>query len=84
MTVEGMVVDGRVELDTPVQLPNGTRVSLELNGPRTKGPHPEDRETELEYMLESFEDLEAGRLYPAREVLRDIALRHHLPLEPGE
>ena len=84
MILNGMIVDGRVELDSSIQLPNGTRVSLELNGHGAKWPQPDDHETELAHLRESFEDMEVGRLFPAREVLREIALRHNLPLEPRE
>jgi hypothetical protein len=47
-------------------------------------PEPYDREKELALLRESLEDVKAGRTRPAREVLKEVALRHNLPLEPGE
>jgi hypothetical protein len=49
----------------------------------------EDRQTPCERDLatvlrESLEDVEAGRVVPARQVLKDMAQRLNLPLEPGE
>lgn len=44
----------------------------------------ETYEVHLEALRESSEDMKAGRTRPAREVLKEIALRHNLPLEPGE
>jgi hypothetical protein len=45
---------------------------------------PETHEESLAALRESIEDMKAGRVRPAREVLKEIALRHNLPLEPGE
>jgi hypothetical protein len=50
---------------------------------RPEVPQP-DREAELAILRESIEDMKAGRVRPAREVLREIAIRNNLPLEPGE
>jgi len=50
-------------------------------------PPPPPTETYAEYLVslrESIDDMNAGRTRPAREVHKEIAIRHNLPLEPGE
>lgn len=43
------------------------------------------RERDLTTVLrESLDDVKAGRVVPARQVLKEMAMRHGLPLEPGE
>ena len=88
MTHAGTVVNGVIVLDGPSRLPEGAKVRVEVVDDEADdiGPPPEpyDREKELALLRESLEDVKAGRTRPAREVLKEVALRHNLPLEPGE
>ena len=68
MKLLGTIVNGRVELDTPTDLPEGTRVvSLELEEFKDEEvyeyPHPMapyDREKEIALLRERIADVEAG------------------------
>jgi hypothetical protein len=84
--LEGTVVNGVIVPDGGRPLPEGARVRIELaEALPADHPHaPYDRETELAILRESIEEMKAGQVRPAREVLKEIALRHNLPLEPGE
>lgn len=47
MQLEGVIVNGRVELDTPADLPEGTRVriervAVETPAPETPKPQPDE------------------------------------------
>jgi hypothetical protein len=88
MTLEGTVVNGVIVLDGNPQLPEGARVRVELaddeDDLRDPGMEPGTREEELAILRQSIEDMKAGRGRPAREVLKEIALKYNLPLLPGE
>jgi hypothetical protein len=85
MSIEGTIVGGRIELDVPIDLPNGTRVRVELADDDLHPiPEPYDREIELAILRESLQDAGAGRGTPAREFLKQIATKHNLPLKSGE
>ncbi|MFO0928417.1 MAG: hypothetical protein U0736_15555 [Gemmataceae bacterium] len=86
MTLEGTVVNGVIVLDAAARLPEGMRVRVELVDADELAPPTElfDRERELAALRESLADAHAGRSRLARDVLREIATRHGLPLEPGE
>ena len=87
MTLEGIVVNGVVVLDGGAGFPEGARVRVELSEEledRESPYEPYDREQEIAILRESIEDMNAGRVRPAREVLKEMALRHNIPLEPGE
>jgi hypothetical protein len=87
MTAEGTVVNGTVVLDQGARLPEGARVRVELAedvDDTAPPPEPYDRAQVLAILRESIEDAKAGRVTPARDVLKQIAVRHGLPLEPGE
>ncbi len=81
MTLEGTVAkDGMVVLDAGPGFPEGARVRVELaeDLDDLEPPfEPYDRERELAILRESHEDALAGRVRPAREVLKEMAL-------PGE
>ena len=78
MSATGIIVNGRVEFDEPGVLPEGMRVRI---GPE----EPEESEEEWRgSLLEAYADAQAGKGRPARDVLKEMALRHGLPLEPGE
>jgi hypothetical protein len=88
MTLQGTVVNGVIMLDGNPPLPEGARVRVELaddeNDLRDPGLEPGTREEELTILRQSIEDMKAGRGRPAREVLKEIALKYNLPLQPGE
>lgn len=88
MALEGTVVNGRVELDDPTKLADGTRVSVEPVE-KFEYPHPMapyDRDQEIALLRESIEDMKAGRgdSVEARAFLKQLAIERGLPLEPGE
>ena len=79
----GTIVDGRVELDAPADLPAGTRGrfvpdSLDEDdlGPP---PEPHDRATELAILRESYADALADRTRPFEEVMAEIKAKYNLP-----
>lgn len=85
LTIEGTIIGGRVELDAPVNLPNGTRVRVELlDDALHPVPEPYDHQRELAYLRESLQDAAAGRGRDGREFLQDVAKKLNLPLKRGE
>ena len=88
MVLTGQVVNGEIVLDGASRLPEGSQVRVELTegGVDEIGPplEPFDRLKELAILRGSIEDMKAGRGRPARVVLKEIAERYNLPLEPGE
>jgi len=84
----GTIVNGRVELDAPAGLPDGTRVRfvLETADDEDDGPPPDthDRATELAILREALEDVKAGRGRAFEEVMAGIALEFNLPPDSGE
>ncbi len=88
MVLTGQVVNGEIVLDGASRLPEGSQVRVELTEGDVDeiGPplEPFDRVKELALLRESIEDMKAGRGRPARVVLKEIAERYNLPLEPGE
>jgi hypothetical protein len=74
----GTVVNGVIVCDGPPP-PDGTRIYLEA-----VPPADETREEFLESLRQSIADAKAGHTRPAKEVLKELAVRHGLPLEPGE
>lgn len=88
MSLIGTVVKGVIVLDGNPPLPEGARVRVLLDDNELDDfPLPSTSESHGEHLAalrESIEDMKAGRTQPAREILKDIALRHNLPLEPGE
>lgn len=85
MHIEGTIVGGRVEFDEPIQLPNGTRVRVELaDDSLFPVPEPYDRDAELSALRESLRDAAAGRGKSARACLDELAKKHKLPSCGGE
>jgi hypothetical protein len=78
MNATGTMVDGKVELDEPGAFPDGMKVRI---GPAL----PVESEEEW---LQSLREAHAESLTmpgrPIRELLKDMAIRHGLPLDPGE
>lgn len=86
MVLKGTVVNGVIVPDGSPVLPEGSRVWFELD-PDDDGPPPEpyDRETELAILRQSISETAAGvGGVESRAFLKQLALDHNLPLEPGE
>ena len=73
MTLKAHVHEGRLLVDEPTQLPEGTEVELL---PLDPGDwlDPVDREALHRALSASQEDVEAGRLFDAEEVLRELRI----------
>ena len=88
MVVTGQVVNGKIVLDGASRLPEGSQVRVELTEDDVEEIRPPlepfDRLQDFAILRESIEDMKAGRGRPARVVLKEIAERYNLPLEPGE
>ena len=84
MPITGTIRNGRVEFDGPITWPNGSKVLLELDGDEAyEYPHPMapyDREKEIEGLLESIEDMKAGRVIPIDVAMRQLSLELDLPV----
>jgi hypothetical protein len=68
MTFKAHVRNGRLFLDAPTDLPEGSEVELVLVDEMTD----EEREELEEALAESQEDVKAGRVYSAAEVLDEL------------
>jgi hypothetical protein len=88
MSIEGAVVNGVIVLDGTPQLPDGTRVRVELAESDLDDLEPppttETREELLASLRESMEEAENGGGVNARQFLKELAKKHNLPLQPGE
>lgn len=86
MTLDGTIANGVVVLDAGDRFPEGMRVRVAPADEDDFDPpfEPYERARELALLRESHADAEAGRVRSAREVLKEMAIRHNLPLEPGE
>jgi hypothetical protein len=87
MTLEGTVVNGMIVLDTGAQLPEGTRVRVELadeDDDLFPPPEPYDRDKELAILHEALEDVRAGRGMPFEEFMANLAAEYNLPPVPPE
>lgn len=65
MTLAGTIRNGRVELDAPMDWPEGTRVTVEVAAPDEvfEYPHPlapYDREKEIALLRERYAEVKAG------------------------
>jgi phytoene/squalene synthetase len=78
MSVTGVVVDGKIELDEPGAFPDGMRVRI---GPATPSASEDDWLQELRAAHAESQST-PGR--PIRELLKEMAARHGFPLEAGE
>ncbi len=85
----GTILDGRVELDAPADLPDGTRVRF-VPDPLGEdeddlGPPPDthDRATELQILRESHADAVAGRTRPLDVVMEEIRAKYGFPPKAG-
>lgn len=82
MPVTGTVRNGQVEFDDPVTWPDGTRVTLVLEDDEVyEYPHsmePYDHEKELEGLMESIDDMKAGRVMDFYVFMDEVAKKHNL------
>ncbi|HZF10375.1 MAG TPA: hypothetical protein VFE33_16415 [Thermoanaerobaculia bacterium] len=71
MPLKAHVHDGRLLLDEPTQLPEGTEIDLQ---PLDPGDwlDPADRAALHQALVASQEDFEAGRLIDAEQVLKEL------------
>ena len=71
MTLKARVQQGRLVMDEPTELPEGTEIALL---PLDPGDwlDPDDRDALHRALAASQEDIEAGRLFDAEEVLREL------------
>lgn len=75
MTLKGHVKGGRLILDEPTDLPDGTEVELLLFDAGDDGLSPEERLALEAALVESEQDVQAGRLVDAEQVLRTLRSR---------
>ena len=82
MPITGTVRNGQVEFDEPVTWPDGTRVALVLDDDEVdEHPHPMvlyDHEKELEGLMESIDDMKAGRVMDFYVFMDEVAKKHDL------
>ena len=86
MSLEGTIVNGLIELDGNPSLPEGWRVRVELEDALELDSQPstETYEQHLSYLRESILEAKNGLTRPAREVMKELAIKHGLTLQPGE
>ena len=89
MELEGTVVNGVIVLDGNPPLPEGVRVRVEVEDEeddiRIPALEPGTREEELAILREAYEEAKAGiGGVEARQFLKELAIKHNLPLAPGE
>ena len=84
MALEAVLVNGKVEFDTPPTFPEGTRVSVDLADEFSiVFPfEPYDRAKELAILLASIEDVKCGRR-PFDEAMPEIAAAFNLVSRAG-
>ena len=80
MTLKAHVRDGRLVVDELTELPEGTEVDLLLLDPGD-ALDVEDQEALHQALAASEEDVDAGRLFDAEEVLRAAPLRPKMTWE---
>ena len=92
MVLEGVIVNGRVDLKVPAEWPNGSRVTIELAADDldySEGydppPEEESHEEFLESLRQAVADIKAGiRGIPLEEAFAQIAAEFNLPPVPPE
>ena len=86
MTLEGIVVNGLIVVQGGTQLPEGTRVRIEVAEADDIGPplEPYNREKEVALLRQALEDVRAGRGMAFEEFMSQLAADCNLPPVPPE
>lgn len=74
MVIKGRVENGRLRVDEPTDLPDGTEIELEAVDPEDLMDE-EERAALHKALAESEEDVKAGRLVDAADVLKGLRSR---------
>lgn len=74
MVIKGRVQDGRLRVDEPTNLPEGSEIELTPLDPEDQLDDA-DREALYKLLEESEEDVKAGRLIDAADVLKGLRSR---------
>ena len=74
MVIKGRVENGRLKVDEPTDLPDGTEIELEPVDPEDLMDE-EERAAFRKVLAESEEDIKAGRLIDAADVLKGLRSR---------
>jgi hypothetical protein len=82
--VVGTIVNGHVRLDAPSELPDGTRVRLVADEDWDEVPSATHRETREEFLAGLRESIADPEAVEARRFMKELAVKHGLPLMPGE
>lgn len=72
MTVRGRVQDGRLHVDAPLDLPDGTEVELAVLMEGDDDLDPEDRARLHESLRESLAQAARGEVIPIDDVLAEL------------
>ena len=89
MSLEGTIVNGAIRLDGNPPLPEGVRVRVEFEDVDefedvSPPPAEESYDQHLQVLRESIEEARTGQTRPAREVLKELAIKYGLTPQPGE
>jgi hypothetical protein len=90
MSWQGTVVNGAIRLDGSWSLPEGAKVWVELSDDdeldnMPPPPPTETYEEHLASLRQSIAETKAGiGGVDARQFLKEMAIKHKLPLQPGE
>lgn len=82
--IAGTIVGGHVRLDSPSQLPEGTRVHLVADDEWDDQPSPAASETREQFLTGLRESAADPESVDARQYMKQLAIKHGLPLMPGE
>jgi hypothetical protein len=75
MVIKGRVQDGRLRVDQEIDLPDGTEVEMFIIDDDDDGLDDAEREELHKVLEQSEEDVKAGRLIDAAEVLKGLRER---------
>jgi len=78
--ISGTIVDGHVRLDSPSDLP----VHLVASDEWDELPPPQVGETREQFLTSLRESVADPESVDARQFMKELALKHGLPLMPGE
>jgi len=75
MVIKGRVEGGRLKVDEEIDLPDGTEVEMLIIDDDDDGLDDAEREELHKALAESQEDIKAGRLVDAADVLKGLRSR---------